>query len=162
AGNEKTGPADVAPPPAALGWIAGRAILDLDAYYDEKEGGWGHKQKAPLGANAEFEIVRAGHGDPAALARAVFTLQKQRRLLDPLWGGVYQSWAGATWDAPHYEKLMTFQAANLEAYARAHARTGDAALLADARSIARYLSTFLSNAEGAFLVSQDADVGAHD
>ena len=107
-------------------------------------------------------MVRAARGDAAALARAVFTLGKQRRLLDPVWGGVYQYSAGATWDEPHYEKLMTFQAANLEAYARAHARTGDATLLADARSIARYMGTFLSNAEGAFLVSQDADAGAHD
>jgi uncharacterized protein YyaL (SSP411 family) len=162
AATEKVGPADAPPPPAALGWIAGRALLDLDSYYDDKEGGWGHKQKAPLGANAELEVARAGHGDAAALARAVFTLGKQRRLIDPVWGGIYQYSAGTTWDEPHYEKLMTFQAANLEAYARAHARTKDPALLADARAIARYMGTFLSNAEGAFLVSQDADTGAHD
>ncbi len=155
-------PADRAAPPAALGWIAGRALLDLDAYYDEQEGGWGHRQKAPLGANAELEIVRFAHGDKAALARAVFTLQKQRALLDPVWGGVYQYSAGTTWTEPHYEKLMTFQAANLEAYARAYGATGDAALLADAQHIARYMGTFLSSAEGAFLVSQDADAGAHD
>jgi uncharacterized protein YyaL (SSP411 family) len=159
---DQTGPADVPPPVAALGWIAGRALLDMDAYYDDKEGGWGHLQKAPLGANAELEIARAAHGVPAALERAVFTLQKQRALLDPVWGGVYQYSAGATWNEPHYEKLMPFQAANLAAYARAYARTGDTALLADARSIARYMGTFLSNAEGAFLVSQDADAGAHD
>ncbi len=158
-------PSDLPAPVAALGWIAGRALLDLDAYYDEAEGGWGHKQKAPLGADAELSIVRSGTDgkrDAAALARAVFTLQKQRALLDPVWGGVYQYSAGATWSEPHYEKLMTVQAANLEAYARAYARTGDAALLADAQGIARYMGTFLSNAEGAFLVSQDADAGAHD
>jgi uncharacterized protein YyaL (SSP411 family) len=57
---------------------------------------------------------------------------------------------------------MTFQAANLEAYARAYARTHDASLLADANGIARYMGTFLSSSEGAFLVSQDADAGAHD
>jgi uncharacterized protein YyaL (SSP411 family) len=57
---------------------------------------------------------------------------------------------------------MTFQAANLEAYARAYGRTHDPALLADAQNLARYMGTFLSNAEGAFLVSQDADAGAHD
>ncbi len=155
-------PADVAPPVAALGWIAGRALVDLDAYYDEAEGGWGHKQKAPLGANVEVALARAAHGDAAALGRAVFTLQKQRALMDPVWGGVYQYSAGATWDEPHYEKLMTVQAANLEAYARAYARTKDASLLADAQAIARYMGTFLSSADGAFLVSQDADVGAHD
>ncbi len=156
------GPADLPGPPAALGWIAGLALHYLDAYYDEKEGGWGHKQKAPLGANVEVELARAAHGDPGALGRAVFTLKQQRPLLDPVWGGVYQYSAGATWTEPHYEKLMTFQAANLEAYARVAARTGDATLLADAQGIARYMGTFLSSAEGAFLVSQDADAGAHD
>ena len=160
--DDRRDPADVAPPVEALGWIAGRVLVDLDAYYDPTEGGWGRMQKAPIGANAELEIVRAGHGDAEALTRAVFTLQKQRALIDPVWGGVYQYSAAATWDKPHYEKLMTFQAANLEAYARAHARTRDAALLADAQRIAGYLSTFLSSPDGAFLVSQDADAGAHD
>jgi len=155
-------PAATAPPVDALGWIAGRALVDLDGYYDETEGGWGHRQKAPIGADVEVALARAAHGDDTALSRAVFTLQKQRALIDPVWGGVYQYSAGTTWDEPHYEKLMTVQAANLEAYARAYARTKDAALLADAQRIARYMGTFLSNADGAFLVSQDADVGAHD
>jgi uncharacterized protein YyaL (SSP411 family) len=155
-------PAEVAPPVDALGWIAARALVDLDGFYDEDEGGWGHRQKAPIGADVEVELARAAHGEQKALARAVFTLQKERALIDPVWGGVYQYSAGTTWEEPHYEKLMTVQAANLEAYASAYSRTKDAALLADAQRIARYMGTFLSNAEGAFLVSQDADVGAHD
>ena len=57
---------------------------------------------------------------------------------------------------------MTYQAWNLEAYARGYALTKDGSLLADARGIARYLNTFLSNADGAFLVTQDADLNAHD
>jgi uncharacterized protein YyaL (SSP411 family) len=156
------GPADVAPPVAALPWIAGRALVDLDGWYDAKEGGWGMRQKAPFGANVEIELVRGAHRDAAAQGRAIFTLGKQRALIDPVWGGVYQYSAGSTWTEPHYEKLMTFQAANLEAYARAFASSRDPALLTDAQGIARYMGTFLSNAEGAFLVSQDADVGAHD
>jgi uncharacterized protein YyaL (SSP411 family) len=159
---ERPGPGDVHAPPEALGWIAGHALVSLDGYYDEDEGGWGRRQKAPIGANAEIELVRARHGDAAARARAVFTLQKQRALLDPVWGGVYQYSAGRTWGEPHYEKLMTFQAPNLEAYARAYAETRAPAFLADAQCIAGYLRAFLSNAEGAFLVSQDADVNAHD
>jgi hypothetical protein len=160
--DNRRDPADQAPPIEALGWIAGRALVDLDAYYDPTEGGWGRMQKAPIGSNAELELVRAARGDAEAQARAVFTLQKQRALIDPVWGGIYQYSSAATWDKPHYEKLMTFQAANLEAYARGFARTKDPALLADAQRIAGYLGTFLSDADGAFLVSQDADAGAHD
>jgi uncharacterized protein len=159
---EAHGAADVPAPVEALGFAAGEAALQLDAYYDEKEGGWGQRQKSPLGASIEFELRRAAHGDAAARQRALFSLSKQRALIDPVWGGVYQYSAAATWDKPHYEKLMTYQAANLEAYARGYEAEKDPSLLADAQKIAGYLSTFLSNADGAFLVSQDADAGAHD
>ena len=159
---EARGPAELPAPVEALGWATGEAVLQLDSYYDAEQGGWGRRQKSPLGAAIEIDLRRAAHGDAEARKRAVFTLKQQRALLDPAWGGVYQYSAGSTWDKPHYEKLMAYQAANLEAYARGYAATRDAALLADAQGIARYLGTFLSTPEGAFLPSQDADVGAHD
>jgi hypothetical protein len=160
--EETSGPASQPGPVEALGLVVGFATLQLDAYYDKEQGGWGQRQKSPLGANISFELRRAAQGDREALARARATLDKQRALLDPVWGGVYQYSTGGSWSSPHYEKLMPYQASNLEACARGYALTHDAALLADARGIARYLSTFLSNADGAFLVSQDADAGAHD
>jgi hypothetical protein len=156
------GPADQPAPIEALGWIGGLTTARLDDFYDPDEGGWGRRQKSPLGASIEFELRRAARGDAGALGRALFTLRKQRALIDPVWGGVYQYSAGKDWTSPHYEKLMEYQAANLEAYARAHVASRDPGLLADAQSIARYLDTFLSNADGAFLVSQDADLNAHD
>ncbi|GAC1527082.1 MAG: hypothetical protein NVS3B10_25100 [Polyangiales bacterium] len=164
-------PVGGAPPPAladkpatveALPWIAARASLDLDGWYDAKQGGWGAMQKAPLGANVEFEVLRAQHGDAAARARVGFTLDHQRALIDPVWGGVYQYSAGTDWTAPHFEKLMTVQAAALEASARAFALTGEPKMLADARAVEHYLTTFLSAPDGRFYTNQDADVGAHD
>lgn len=150
------------PPVEALGWIGARVAMDMDDYFDRKQGSWGQQQKSPLGPNIEFEILRHAHGEPNALLRAVFTLEKQRALIDPTWGGIYQYSAGSDWADPHYEKLMAYQAENIEAYARAYAATQDQALLADARRLESYIATFLTNHEGAFLVSQDADVGAHD
>lgn len=155
-------PADRAPPAQALDWIGGRVAADMDGYFDPKEGGWGFRQKVPIGANAEFELVRHAHGDPRALKRALFTLEKQRALIDPIWGGIYQYSTGSSWTDPHYEKLMAFQTSNLEAYAKAYGVTKDPKLLADAQALERYLTTFLMNKDGAFMVSQDADVGAHD
>ncbi|MDC3954811.1 DUF255 domain-containing protein [Polyangium jinanense] len=161
-GEKSPDPARIVPAPEALPWIAARVSIDMDRYFDREQGSWGDFQKSPLGANVQFELRRAAHGDALALRRAVFTLEKQRAILDPVWGGIYQYSAGSTWTEPHYEKLMPYQAANLEAYAAAHKAAGRKDLLEDARGIARYLSTFLSNAEGGFLVSQDADVGAHE
>lgn len=149
-------------PIEALPWIAALGAAKLDDFYDPDQGSWGARQKAPLGENVQFELRRAAHGDAEAKARALFTLDKQRALIDPVWGGVYQYSAATDWASPHYEKLMPYQASNLEAYARAYTMTRDARFLADARRIQSYMTTFLSNPEGAFLVSQDADVGAHD
>lgn len=155
-------PADRVPPVEALGWLGARVMLDMDSYFDRDQGGWGVRQKSPLGANAEFELVRHLHGGQNALQRAIFSLEKQRSLIDPVWGGIYQYSVGSSWTDPHYEKLMSYQAENIEAYARAYAITKNQAFLADAKKLEKYLSTFLTNSEGAFLVSQDADVGAHD
>ncbi len=146
----------------ALGWLLTREKRDLDAYYDKENAGWGMRQKAPLGEDAEAAIVLGAKGDAAFLEKGTATLVAERALIDRVDGGIYQYSAGSTWNEPHYEKLMTMQAANLEAYARAYATTHDAAFLADARDLERYIDTILSSPDGAFYVTQDADVNAHD
>src|SRR5205085_1777835 len=131
-------------PAAALGWIGARVLADLDARYDEELGGWGDRQKAPIGQNVEVELLRAAHGDRAALGRATVTLGRQRALLDPVWGGLYQYSTGGDWEHPHFEKLLPIQAAALEAYARAFSATKDPAFRRDAEAVARYVNELLS------------------
>lgn len=146
----------------ALPWIAAHTLVKLDDWYDAAQGSWGFQQKVPIGENIVVELRRAAHGDKKALERAVYTLEKQRVMIDSVWGGVYQYSSAAHWNAPHYEKLMALQTANIEAYARGYAQTGRKDFLEDARKIARYLMTMLSSPEGGFYTSQDADVGSHD
>lgn len=149
-------------PVEALSWIAAHTLVKLDDWYDAAQGSWGFQQKVPIGENVVVELRRAAHGDQKALERAIFTLEKQRVMIDPVWGGVYQYSSATHWNAPHYEKLMALQTANIEAYARGYAQTGRKDFLEDARRIARYLTTMLSSPEGGFYTSQDADVGSHD
>ncbi len=153
---------DVPATPELLPWIVSSTLQRMDAVYDAKEGGWGSFQKLPIGENVEVEVRRAARGDQAARERVVFTLARQRPIHDPVWGGIYQYSAASHWNAQHYEKLMTQQASNLEAYARAWALTKDATVLAEARSTLRYMETFLSAPDGTFYTNQDADVGSHD
>jgi uncharacterized protein YyaL (SSP411 family) len=155
-------PGAASAPVEALPWLFRRAELDLDGYYDDQQGGWGMRQKAPLGADAEFELLRGAAGEPQASARAQFTLNRQAALLDPVWGGIYQYSVDGDWRSPHFEKLLPFQAANLESYALAFALSKEPAYRADAESIAGYVARFLTGPDGTFYVSQDADVGAHD
>lgn len=144
-----------------LPWVVANVVFQLDDYYDDRLGGWGQRQKAPLGENLEFEARRAQRGDARATSRVLATIEGQRGLLDPVWGGLYQYSDGGSWTAPHFEKLMTYQAANLSAYASAFSATKDRAVRADAQAILGYMTAHLSDERGLFFVSQDADVGSH-
>ena len=156
------GPADAAAQPVDLPWIGGLALVQLDAAWDDEDGGWGNRQKAPIGTAVQVELLRAAHGDAAAQVRAVRALDAQRALLDPVWGGLYQYSTGGDWRSPHFEKLMAVQATNLEACAGAARATGLPRLRKDAEAIARYMTEHLGAPDGRFFANQDADVGAHD
>ncbi len=154
-------PGAASAPVDALPWLFLRGTRDLASYYDRALGGWGMRQKTPLGEDIEFE-VRASTTDPDALGRASFSIERQRALIDPVWGGIYQYSVGGTWAKPHFEKLMTMQAANLDAYASAYEKTKRPDVLTDAHDIVRYVDRFLTSPDGTFYTNQDADVGAHD
>ena len=140
---------------------ARRPTVELDDYWDETEGGWGRAQKAPLGWNNAWLLSQAP-ASPDAKKKVLFTLEKQAKIIDPVWGGIYQYSAAKDWDHPHFEKLMTFQAPALENYAVAYQMTGDATHLARAKAMLGYLDRFMKSPEGGFYTTQDADVNAHD
>jgi len=105
----------------------------------------------------EFELARA-EPVPTGQAWAQQTLLASLALVDPVWGGVYQYSVKQSWDNPHYEKIMSFQAEGIRIYALAYARTGDTRYLETAKLIASYVDEFLMSPEGSFYTSQDADV----
>jgi uncharacterized protein len=130
--------------------------------YDPEHGGCGFAKKFLDWDAVEYSMLRGREGDAASEGRARQTLDAQLRLIDPVWGGVYQYSHGGNWENPHFEKLLSFQAENLRVYAQAYALYGDARYLKAARDIHSYLVTFLRDPQGGFYVSQDADlVGAN-
>ena len=88
------------------------------------------------------------------------TLEENMNLIDPVWGGVYQYSVDADWKAPHFEKIMAFQADDMRLYALAYATWADPKYLQAAHAIENYLTSFLLSPDGAFYVSQDADLSA--
>jgi uncharacterized protein YyaL (SSP411 family) len=156
--------ADPGAPPLAgngIGAELRRGLEDLLVErYDDAHAGWGFAKKFLDWDAVEYSLVRARSGDDEALRRARETLDAERKLVDPVWGGVYQYSHGGDWDHPHFEKLMAFQAENLRIYAMAYAELRDPAYLQAARDIRRYVRDFLTSPEGAFYVSQDADLVA--
>ena len=135
------------------------AEAQLDALYDDKIGGWGRKQKYPLATLDELSLLRARvFGEPKWHERALTTIGNEVKLLDPVWGGMYQYSVGGVWDDPHFEKIGAIQAGALESFALAYRRTGDARWQTAAHLQRSYLLDRMQHPEGGFFTSQDADL----
>jgi uncharacterized protein len=126
--------------------------------YDRRHHGWGFSHKFLDWDSVEYSLRRMAQGDADAGRMARETLDAERALVDPVWGGVYQYSDSGVWTNPHFEKIVSYQAETLRVYARAYAQSADPRDLASARDIHRYLRGFLKSPAGAFYVSQDADV----
>ncbi|HEY2796886.1 MAG TPA: DUF255 domain-containing protein [Thermoanaerobaculia bacterium] len=165
------GPLTPGPSPAGRGENAGMALSEsqrkdlialLAQRYDKNQGGWGFSKKFLDFDGVEWCLARAGSpgGDADSERMARETLTLSRKLIDPVWGGLYQYSDSGDWDHPHFEKLLQFQAEGIRLYAAAYAQWRDPEDLRAARDILRYVHAFLKSPEGAFYVSQDADLVA--
>ena len=126
--------------------------------HDAERGGLTTAQKYLDRDSVEYELALAAAGDETAATMARRTLDAARALFDPVWGGVYQYSTFGDWKHAHFEKLATVQAQYLRIYALAFAtfkRDTDRRAVSQIR---RYLDAFLRTPEGAFRVSQDADL----
>jgi hypothetical protein len=130
----------------------------LSTTYDEKNGGWGTVHKFVDWDAVEYCLIAAKAGDKTAEQRARQTLDGGLALIDPVWGGVYQYSVGGDWSEPHFEKLMQFQAEMMRIYALAGAQLNESKYLKAAGAIRAYIGSFMTSPDGAFYVSQDADL----
>jgi uncharacterized protein YyaL (SSP411 family) len=94
--------------------------------------------------------------------RVLFTLDKQRGIIDAVWGGLCQYSTDGDWTHPHYEKLMTFQAGAIENYAAAYALTRDERWLRTAQHVRSFVDRFMTSPDGGFWTTMDADLNAHE
>ena len=101
-------------------------------------------------------------GNDGARKRALFTLDQQRKIIDPVWGGICQYSTDGDWLHPHYEKLAAYQAGAIDNYATAFALTGDAQWLRTAQLVRGFVDRFMTSPEGGFYATMDADLNAHD
>ena len=145
--------------PARVDELRRRWEKELSTYFDAKGGGWGYRQKSSTWMNVEHALVRhAATKTDFWQWRATMTLDLLTRIMDPVWGGVYQYSTDGDWEHPHFEKLMTYQAGTLESYALTALATGDRKYEEVGEKLFGYMTQFLRDDAGAFLVSQDADL----
>jgi uncharacterized protein YyaL (SSP411 family) len=156
--DAETGPLSEEQIASVAAWTQKR----LDDRWDAREGSWGRPQKVPLAWDNAWEMVQARAGDATARQRALFALDRQRAILDPVWGGLCQYSTDGDWLHPHYEKLMTYQAGAIDNYAAAYALTHDEAWLRTAQTVRGFVDRFMTGPEGGFYTTMDADLNAHD
>jgi uncharacterized protein YyaL (SSP411 family) len=140
---------------AQLAEAGARVQKQLDDYWDQPQGGWGIKQKAPIAWDNAWALAHQQD-------RALYTLARQRGIIDPVWGGVCQYSTDGDWAHPHFEKLMTVQAGAIDNYAQAYAVTHDGAWLRTAQQVRGFVDGFMTSTEGGFETTMDADLNAHD
>lgn len=153
------------PPPADadLDRIRSKAVAQVDRYFDVEGLGWGDMQKYPWPDPIDLSFLRARvRGEQVWRERALATLEAERALIDPVWGGMFQYSLKGVWDQPHYEKIAAIQAGAIENYAHAAMITGDARWLEPAREITTYLLGTMQDPRGGFYTSQDADLRLAD
>jgi uncharacterized protein YyaL (SSP411 family) len=136
----------------------------LLASYDKVNGGFGDTHRFIHGDTVEWALERSRalqRNADSAIWRdvAVQTLAGARRLIDPVWGGMFQYSDRLDWSGPHYEKLLNIQRDAIRSYVLAWQIGHDPADLAAAQDVARWLMGFMRSPEGAFYASQDADAG---
>jgi uncharacterized protein YyaL (SSP411 family) len=135
--------------------------------YDRQHGGFGTTQRFLQGDIVEWALERS-----RPLQRNVDTetwrdvagrtLAGARRIIDPVWGGMYQYSDKLDWSGPHYEKLMSVQRDAMRAYVLSWQIGRDPADLKAAQDIGRWLMEFMRGDSGAFHTSQDADVSREE
>ena len=97
--------------------------------------------------------------DVELIKMGLTTLEQQVALLDPVWGGFYRYAEHADWTQPHFEKMLTVQAQNLQNYVTAYQFTGNKEFKHISLRIIEYVERFLTDPHtGLFFESQDADV----
>ena len=126
--------------------------------HDFKIGGFLQQQKFMDRDSVEYALMLVRNGDQQARRMAAQTLAGSLNLVDPVWGGVYQYSTDGDWKHPHYEKIMFVQAEHVRLYALAALALGDRRYLEAAKKIYDYTTGFLLSPDGAFYVSQDADL----
>ena len=133
-----------------------RAAAQLLRRFDVEHGGFGRAPKFPNTMPLEV-LMRAGRKDEVRQQ-----LERMRRggIWDHLGGGFHRYATDAQWLVPHFEKMLYDNALLLRSYADAARACEEPAFGDVARDIAQYIEREMTDPEGGFYASQDADSGA--
>lgn len=133
--------------------------------FDPQNGGFGTAPKFPMPGALQFLISRYFiSGDESAGNAIKSTLRSMAAggFHDHLGGGFHRYSTDRAWIIPHFEKIGDDNAWLLRNYLNAYSVFGDEFFKDVAVGIIRFIKDVLSDPEGGFYASQDADVTPDD
>ena len=141
------------------------AVKTMLSQYDSRNGGFGSSPKFPMPGAVEFLIKRFFFTKDDSIGNAVKkTLESMARggIHDQIGGGFHRYAVDEQWVIPHFEKMADDNAWILRNYIDAYAVFGDEYFKDVAKHIIGFIHDTLSDPEGGFYSSQDADVTPDD
>ncbi|MBX3229594.1 MAG: thioredoxin domain-containing protein [Labilithrix sp.] len=156
-----SGAADAAPGSFVLGRdLLQRAAGPLLKRCDDVYGGFGDAPKFPNTMPLEV-LLRRGVLEDVAAAREAARLQLERMRRGGIWdhlgGGFHRYSTDREWLVPHFEKMLYDNALLLRAYVDGSRALGEPAFADVARDVAQYVAREMTDPDGGFYASQDAD-----
>jgi uncharacterized protein YyaL (SSP411 family) len=137
-----------------------RAVRKLSARFDDENGGLGTRPKFPNTMALDVFLRRGAlEGDSRSLARMKLALDKMRGggIYDQLGHGFHRYSTDERWLVPHFEKMLYDNALLLRLYTDAFRATEEPRFAATAREIAAYVEREMTDVDGGFYATQDAD-----
>ena len=144
---------------------AAEAETTMLSLVDQEHGGFGVAPKFPMPGALEFLLRRSGANadSPAGGAsRRMLEAMAAGGFHDHLAGGFHRYSVDAAWTIPHFEKMADDNAGLLKNYVDGYAVFGDERFREVALDIIAFTRDVLSDPEGGFFASQDADVTPDD
>ena len=148
------------------GWDVLNALLEsIAGMYDARFGGFGNAPKFPHSGALDLLLeIYLQTRQARFLIVVTNTLAHMGRggVYDQLEGGFHRYAVDERWIVPHFEKMAYDNAGLLGNYLRAYQVTGDPFFREIAEGILSFVRNVLSNPQGGFYASQDADFGLDD
>lgn len=141
------------------------AVTTILSEFDPQNGGFGSVPKFPSPGAMEFLMNRYFFVKDESIKRAVEkTLEAMAKggFHDQIGGGFHRYSTDEAWIIPHFEKMADDNAWLLRNYINGYRLFGDRYFKEVAEGIINFIKDVLSDPEGGFYASQDADITPDD
>ena len=141
------------------------AFIGITRGYDPVNGGFGGAPKFPPAMTLEFLLrtfVRTGNADALEMVRTTTTKMAYGGMYDQLGGGFHRYSTDAKWLVPHFEKMLYDNALLSRVYLHYYQVSQDELARETTKGILDYVIREMTNDEGGFYSTQDADSEGHE